>query len=85
MRTGGLILHDEGAVCAPSARPGGLANADGVPERAHIDKSRSPGKAKAAPPGLCPSPGDRNGRQANTGVTLRSPNFAIGGRRGRPL
>jgi hypothetical protein len=78
VRTSGLILHDEGAVCAPSARPGGLANADGVPERGHIDKSRSPGKAKAALSDPRPSPTGR--RQATTGVTRRSPNFANGGR-----
>jgi hypothetical protein len=81
-RTSGLILHDEGAVCAPSARPGGLANADGVPERAHIDKSSSPGKAKSARPGPRLQPGSRGGsRPATTGVTRRSPNFANAARR----
>lgn len=79
MRTSGLILHDEGAVCAPSARPGGLANADGVPERGHIDKSRKLGKAKG--PALRAAPEPRPGRrQATTGVTRRSPNFANGSR-----
>jgi len=70
MRTSGLILHDESAVCAPSARPGGLANADGVPERGHIDKSRSPGKAKSAALRAAPEP-DR----AAAGDHRRNPPF----------